>query len=108
MNCADEGGKFHNPNDGFAFPAVRKPGPTQKAQSRTQKAQRFFGFESLPRPARLLSICFVPFVLCFVLFVSLFSSVNCLPKQKASTDFAKALICSVVPVAPLTSRAPLP
>jgi hypothetical protein len=35
----------------------------QKAQSRTQKAQILFEFESL------ISIRFAPFVFCFVLFV---------------------------------------
>jgi hypothetical protein len=47
-----------------------EPNFTTKTQSRTQKTQIFFVVESL------LSICFVSFVFCFVLFVVFFSATS--------------------------------
>jgi hypothetical protein len=49
---------------------MRKSIPPQKAQRRTQKAQKFFGVGSL------FYICFAPFVFFFVLFVALFRPIH--------------------------------
>jgi len=49
---------------------MRKSIPPQKAQRRTQEAQKFFGVDSL------FYICFAPFVFFFALFVVLFRSIH--------------------------------